>query len=111
MVSLGHSLAFPALIVPQLRQNKNDTLYLDSEAASWYTSIFSLASPFGSMLCGIIMDRFGRKVALATPLIPLILVWIVVSKVQSVFMLFLSRILLGILGGFAPPICQVSSKM
>lgn len=53
------------------------------------------------------MDRYGRKITLATPLIPLIVAWITTATAKSHVVLFTSRIFLGILGGFAPPICQV----
>lgn len=52
MISLAHVLAYPALIVPQLRQS-NDTLHLDQDEGSWYTSIYSLWSPVGSLIAGI----------------------------------------------------------
>lgn len=107
MISMAHSLAFPALCTPQLR-NKNDTLYLDTEGSSWFTSVNSLTSPFGSMIAGFMMDRYGRKITLATPLIPLIITWIILANSHSHIMLFSSRVFLGILGGFAPPICQVN---
>lgn len=54
------------------------------------------------------MDRYGRKVALATPLIPMILLWVITANATSCAMLFASRIVIGIIGGFGPPICQVS---
>lgn len=105
MISLAHSLAFPALMVPQLR-NENNTLYLTKEEGSWFTSTFSIASPFGSMIGGFMMDRYGRKITLATPLIPLVITWIVMATAESRAVLFTSRVILGVLGGFGPPICQ-----
>lgn len=82
---------------------------MDSEAVSWFTSVSSLTAPFGSMIAGFMMDHFGRKITLATPLIPLIITWIILANSNSLFVLFSSRIFLGILGGFAPPICQVNT--
>lgn len=107
MISLAHSLAFPALIVSELRA-ENATLFLTEEEGSWYTSAFSLASPFGSMIGGCMMDRYGRKITLATPLIPIIIMWIITATAQSHAILFTSRVFLGICGGFGPPICQAS---
>lgn len=107
MISLAHSLAFPALIVPSLR-NENGTLHFSIEEGSWFTSTFSLASPFGSMIGGFMMDRYGRRITLATPLVPLIITWSVLASAQSHFVLFASRVFLGVFGGFGPPICQVS---
>lgn len=73
-------------------------------------SVNSLWSPLGSLIAGIMMDRYGRKITLATPLIPLIVAWIITATANSHVVLFASRIFLGILGGFAPPICQVLNE-
>lgn len=61
-------------------------------------------------MAGVLMDRYGRKVALATPLIPMILAWILTATATSCTTLFTARVLLGIFGGFGPPICQVRNK-
>lgn len=53
------------------------------------------------------MDRFGRKITLATPLIPIIVIWAVTATATNYVVLFTSRILSGVFGGFGPPICQV----
>lgn len=74
---------------------------------SWFTSVNSLSSPIGSLIAGIVMDRYGRKIALALPLIPLIGSWISTATSQDFTALFVSRIVLGFCGGFAPPVCQV----
>ncbi|XP_031624256.1 facilitated trehalose transporter Tret1-like [Contarinia nasturtii] len=106
MISLAHSLAFPALIIPELRK-ENGTISMTEDEEPWFTSTFSVASPIGSLISGFMMDRYGRKITLATPLIPLILSWIVLASAQTKFVLFLSRIVLGVCGGFGPPICQI----
>lgn len=107
MLTLAHSLAFTALIVPILR-SENGTLHFTIDEGSWYTSTYSLASPFGSMIGGFMMDRYGRRITLATPLIPIIVAWIVMARAQSHIVLFTSRVFSGIFGGFLPPICQVT---
>lgn len=106
MISLAQSLAFPALIVPALR-TANGTLNFSLEEGSWFTAAFSLASPIGSMIAGVCMDRYGRKITLAIPLIPVILTWIVMACAQSHFVLFSGRVFSGVFAGFGPPICQV----
>lgn len=53
------------------------------------------------------MDRYGRKIALGTPLIPIILSWVLTATATSCTVLFIARVFLGIFGGFGPPICQV----
>lgn len=110
MISLAHILAYPALIVPELR-NANNTMQMNQEDGSWYTSIFSLCSPIGSLICGIMMDKYGRKITLVTPLIPIMLIWIVTATATNLTVLFTSRAFLGIFGGFGPPICQVNFSL
>lgn len=56
------------------------------------------------------MDRYGRKVTLGTPLIPIIVLWILTATATSRTVLFVARVFLGIFGGFGPPICQVISR-
>lgn len=107
MISLAQMLSYPAQILPQLR-NETDPLYMNADAGSWYTSINSLLAPIGSMVGGIMMDRYGRRIALTAPLIPLILAWIATAVTQSYYVIFISRAILGICGGFGPPVCQVS---
>lgn len=61
----------------------------------------------GSIIAGVMMDRYGRKITLATPLLPIIVSWILTATATNRTVLFTTRILLGIFGGFGPPICQV----
>lgn len=58
---------------------------------------------------GFMMDRYGRKATLATPLIPMIIIWIVTATCTNHTVLFTSRVFSGIFGGFGPPVCQVRS--
>lgn len=84
---------------------------MDDDTGAWFTSVNSLLSPVGSLIAGIMMDRYGRKITLATPLIPLIISWMTTATATSHNVLFTSRILLGIVCGFGPPVCQVRRKL
>lgn len=53
------------------------------------------------------MDRFGRKVTLAIPLIPIVLTWILTATATSRTILYATRVIMGFFGAFGPPICQV----
>ncbi len=107
LISLANALAYPALIVPQLHA-VNGTLHFDTDNGSWYTSVFSLCSPFGSMVAGFMMDRYGRRITLATPIIPIIITWVFTATAQTQNTLFISRVFQGIFSGFGPPVCQVN---
>lgn len=106
MISLAQMLAYPAQFLPQVR-NASNPMYMNSEAGSWYTSLNSLTSPIGSLMAGTIMDRYGRRIALAVPLIPYILSWTATAVTESYYVLFICRAILGACGGFGPPACQV----
>lgn len=107
MISMAQSLAFPAVFLPQVT-NVNQTIYMDIDTGSWYNSVNSLSSPIGSIIIGIIMDRFGRRVALATPLLPLIISHLTTALSQSNLVLFVSRVTIGLCAGCIAPTCQVS---
>lgn len=107
MIAMAQMLAFPAILIPQLRK-QNGTIHLNGEAESWYTSVNSLVSPFGSVVGGFMMDRYGRRITLAVPLVPIILSWFATAIAQTSSVLFTSRIILGICSGFLPPVCQVN---
>lgn len=106
MISLAQMLSFPAEFSPQVR-NATDPPHLNRTQVSWYTSINSLTSVFGSLGAGIIMDRYGRRVALIVPLVPFIIAWIFTATAKSFYVLLISRAVLGICGGFGPPVCQI----
>lgn len=106
MISLAQMLSFPAEFSPQVR-NATEPPHLNLAEVSWYTSINSLTSVIGSLGAGIIMDRYGRRVALIVPLVPFIIAWIFTATAKSFFMLLFSRAVLGICGGFGPPVCQI----
>lgn len=106
MISLAQMLSFPAEFSPQVR-NATEPPHLNLAEISWYTSINSLTSVIGSLGAGIIMDRYGRRVALIVPLVPFIIAWIITATAKSFCVLLISRAVLGICGGFGPPVCQI----
>lgn len=108
MISMAQSLAFPAIFLPQVK-DANQTIYMDTSTGSWFNSVNSLSSPIGSIIIGIVMDRYGRRIALAMPLIPLIATQLTTALSQSNILLFCSRIMLGFCCGCIAPVCQVSN--
>lgn len=110
MVAIAQALAFPAVFLPQVA-NANQTMYMDRDTGSWFNSVNSLSAPIGSIVIGMVMDRFGRKVALAIPMIPMIVAHLATALSQTNVMLICSRIALGLCLGCLPPVCQVSSSL
>lgn len=58
-------------------------------------------------MAGNLMDLSGRKVTIATPLIPILVTWILTATATSRTVLFTTRVVMGIFCAFGPPICQV----
>jgi MFS family permease len=62
-------------------------------------SVASIATPFGCLLCGPLLDRFGRRAALLALNVPFVLGWITLALIPSPMftpLLYLGRILTGV---------------
>jgi MFS family permease len=62
-------------------------------------SVASVATPFGCLLCGPLLDRFGRRVALLALNLPFSLGWLTLAFTPTPVytpLLYLGRILTGI---------------
>lgn len=73
-------------------------------------SIHCVATPFGSLLSAVLMDRLGRKVTIQFSLIPLILGWILITFALSYPLLLMGRLLAGLSAGLSAAAGQVNIK-
>lgn len=106
MGSLAMTMGFTAIFLPQVRI-VDGPLHMDDSTSSWYASINGLASPFGSISAGFVMDRFGRRTSIFLPLIPIIVLWSLTASAQSLTTLFICRMALGYFLTFIPVTCQI----
>lgn len=106
MSSVANAMGFTAIFLPHAR-NTTSPLYMDEYTIPWYASINSLASLFGSLSAGFLMDRFGRRISFMAPFIPIILLWCFTASARSVGVLFFCRIGLGYFLAFIPVTCQI----
>lgn len=74
-------------------------------------SIHSAATPVGSLLSGLLMDRFGRKIALQIASTPLIFGWILIAFSTNHPLLLVGRMVAGISAGLTAAAGQVRQKM
>ncbi|XP_037039479.1 facilitated trehalose transporter Tret1-like isoform X2 [Bradysia coprophila] len=72
----------------------------DKEQRSWVVSTVPIGAIVGSLTIGIIIARFGRKMAMFATSVPSIVGWILVCFYNDVGMVIVGRILLGISIGF-----------
>ncbi|KAJ9592466.1 hypothetical protein L9F63_015882, partial [Diploptera punctata] len=101
--SSGMSLGYSAIALPEL-QRANSTDYLNPDQASWFASIASIATPLGCLLCGPLLDKFGRRIALLALNAPFLLGWFTLALTPSptnVPLLYLGRVLTGLGTGMA----------
>jgi MFS family permease len=104
--SCGMPVGYSAVLLPQLKQ-PNETLRIDDEIGSWIASVHSAATPFGSLLSGLLMDRCGRKLALQIASLPLIVGWILIGLAPNHGVLLLGRLVAGLSAGLTAAAGQV----
>ncbi|XP_063922323.1 facilitated trehalose transporter Tret1-like isoform X2 [Zophobas morio] len=90
-VSIGISLAFSAILLPQLEENAD--FEVTKSDASW---IVALTNPAGSLMVGVLMDYFGRLRTLTLAAIPGLGGCVLMALSQNVSMLITGRALVGL---------------
>ncbi|RZC37090.1 Sugar tr and/or MFS 1 domain containing protein, partial [Asbolus verrucosus] len=70
-------------------------------------SVHSAATPFGSLLSGVLMDRCGRKLALQIASLPLIVGWMLIGLAPNHAVLLLGRLVAGLSAGLTAAAGQV----
>lgn len=94
----GMPIGYSAVLLPQL-QVANSTLPTDDELGSWIASVHSAATPFGSFMSGIMMDKWGRRRVLQICVIPLTLGWVTIAVAQGHVFILAGRIMAGLAVG------------
>lgn len=70
-------------------------------------AVHSAATPVGSIMAFVLMNRFGRKMAILISIMPLILGWILIALAPSYMFILGGRIVAGIGVGILSPVAQV----
>ncbi|KAJ8006085.1 hypothetical protein DPEC_G00124600 [Dallia pectoralis] len=97
--SFGYSLVYPSPVIPQLKNNANPRLNMDTEQIAWFGSIFTLGAAAGGLGAMLLNDLIGRKVSIMVSAVPSSVGYIVMGAAQATWMLHLGRFLTGIAGG------------
>lgn len=106
VLSSGMGLGHPAVTL-QFLTNSSDPMALTQEEGSWFASINSIACPMGALLCGFILDKFGRKKTLIFINLCAIVSWSVMAaasrtnKDQMYIQLLVARFMIGIVTGLS----------
>jgi len=107
-VSIGFITAYPAFVMQQLIKDSSID-YDNDRDGPWLASLPSITSIGGSLIGGLMMDKFGPRMTLLVTAIPCLLQWGLVGFAQSMTMIFIGRAISGIFLGIFSPIPQVYS--
>ncbi|XP_044762796.1 facilitated trehalose transporter Tret1-like isoform X1 [Coccinella septempunctata] len=90
---VGISLAYSAILLPQLKEDKDFNLTPTEE--SWIASIIVLTVPIGAPIGGILMDMIGRLNTVKLAAIPGIIGWTLIATAHDLPMMLLGRVFNG----------------
>ncbi|XP_069673780.1 facilitated trehalose transporter Tret1-like [Periplaneta americana] len=99
VLDLCMAIAYTTVLIAATLDAKED-LSIDEEQASWLGSIAFICQPIGSLISGLIVEFFGRRWSMILVNIPFLAGWLLYSFANSVEMLFVANITLGVGIGF-----------
>lgn len=97
VIQAGINMAYSAILIPQLLESKE--IEIDTNKASWIASIVTISLPIGSLSCGFLIDRFGRKKLAVLMSLPFTVAWALIVFAQNIYMIYAARVISGIGGG------------
>ncbi|KAL4105324.1 hypothetical protein QTP88_020572 [Uroleucon formosanum] len=92
---IGSSFVFSSIVLSNLKE-PTSPIKINTEDSSWIASIPILVCPIGLLLIGILTDKLGRRKALQINYIPTIISWLVLAYADSLKLIMIGRIILGI---------------
>jgi facilitated trehalose transporter len=97
-VVVGISLAYSAILLPQLDSEDSD-LKITKDQGAWIASVITITIPVSGMTCGFLMDSVGRLNTIKLAMVPAVAGWIVIATSRSVTMMIIGRIITGFAAG------------
>ena len=88
-------MAYSAVLIPSLEE-ENSELPATKAETSWIASIVVIMAPFGAIIGGFLMERFGRCKTLQIGAIPCVAGWVCIALAKNVPMILLGRVLAGL---------------
>lgn len=102
----GCVVAYSSPAVPNLNSHLNP-FHLTCDEQTWFASIFALGALFGSLVSSVLMDYFGRKLAIMLSVLPAVTGWIVIIASPNVAVFYVGRIVTGFSKGLFSGITRV----
>ncbi|RZF43453.1 hypothetical protein LSTR_LSTR001714 [Laodelphax striatellus] len=117
MLQTGMVLGYPAVMIPAIleKEGSNSTFSVNINQASWIASLSSISTPIGCLVCGPMIDGWGRATTIKIINLPFILGWILIALYQNLVLIYIGRIICGIAIGLssipsAVYITEISTK-
>lgn len=98
VIQAGINMAFSSILIPQLSLPESK-IRIDQDSSSNIASIVTISIAIGALVCGSLMDRFGR-IQLATFIcVPFTVAWLLIALSSNLYMIYAARVLSGFCGG------------
>ncbi|XP_050436239.1 facilitated trehalose transporter Tret1-like isoform X2 [Adelges cooleyi] len=98
-------MGFSGVMIAQLRE-PNSEIPITGEQASWIASSVFLTCPLGSVIFGVIMDKYGRLRSMQLSMYPLIVCFAWIWLASSITDFYLARFIVGLaVGSGSSAIC------
>ncbi|CAG9808596.1 unnamed protein product [Chironomus riparius] len=98
VIHAGINLTFSSILIPQLTKPESD-IQIDLDSSSTVASIVTVSTALGALVCGPLMDRYGRRRLSTIICIPFIFAWLLIALSRNLYMIYVARVLSGIAGG------------
>ncbi|XP_050432883.1 facilitated trehalose transporter Tret1-like [Adelges cooleyi] len=99
---VGSTIGFSAILLAQLHL-PGSHFTVNYDEASWIASLSILPCPVGSLICGYLTDKIGRKHALQLAYIPLLVSTVILYNAETVTAVYVGRIFAGLSVGTGAP--------
>jgi hypothetical protein len=60
VIQAGINMTFSSILIPQLVEDKDEFIKLNLDSSTNLASIVTVSTALGALVCGSLMDRFGR---------------------------------------------------
>ncbi|XP_015597134.1 facilitated trehalose transporter Tret1 [Cephus cinctus] len=106
LVAVGTMMGWSSPILPKLQVDPiaDDNplgIVVSSEQGSWIGSLVAFGAIFGSIIAGVLGEKYGRKRALLLGAVPSVVGWILIGTATSIYQIYVARASFGLSVGLA----------
>lgn len=98
VIQAGINMAFSSILIPQLSLPESE-IKVDLDGSSNVASIVTVSIAIGALVCGSMMDRFGRQRLAKYICVPFTVAWLLIALSRNLYMIYAARVLSGFCGG------------